>query len=88
MQTQDINAVLSSIETAHGLPNGMYINETMAQKEREHVFHKNWTALTCGKMSLMRAVLCRLICLVFPCLLRAIKTVRLRFLRMFAGIAV
>ncbi len=49
MQTQDINAVLSSIETAHGLPNGMYINETMAQKERERVFQKNWTALTCGK---------------------------------------
>lgn len=49
MQAHDINAVLSPIATARGLPNAMYIDETMADAERQHVFYKNWTALTTGK---------------------------------------
>ena len=49
MQAHDINAVLSPIATARGLPNAMYIDETMAHAERQHVFYKNWTALTTGK---------------------------------------
>ena len=48
-QKDQLHAVLNPIDTAHGLPNAVYIDQDMAQLEQQKVFAKQWAALTTGK---------------------------------------